>query len=299
MLKTINETHPNYQLAKQFFKDFKNESLIWTAYSWANEKRESKIEFVNLLNERHSFEAIATYLENEFEKSNPEEISTFLRECYKYKINYIPNEDLRFLEKDSRLCWLIINDFKNKYKDLIHRRYNFRNGYLSLLYLIHIELASYRLKTDDLRYYLKLLKNEDNPVSFLSKYIDNPEFIDWALKYTERNKHIFTLPNFTPTNTNEKLEKFLGYWDFIYIDDLQRYCIEINQLKKSWQQKVFRIKNKNNPKNKYHLPLRANTKKLLEELAVFKNISENEVLEILINKAYDNEMRDKKGKALY
>lgn len=47
------------------------------------------------------------------------------------------------------------------------------------------------------------------------------------------------------------------------------------------------------------MPLRANTKKLLEELAVFKNISENEVLEILINKAYDNEMRDKKGKALY
>jgi len=43
MLKLINETHPNYQPAKQFFKNFKDESLIWTAYSWIYKKNFSKI----------------------------------------------------------------------------------------------------------------------------------------------------------------------------------------------------------------------------------------------------------------
>lgn len=59
------------------------------------------------------------------------------------------------------------------------------------------------------------------------------------------------------------------------------------------------MKNKDNPKRSYHLPLKKESKKLLEELALFKNISEIEVLEILIKEAYTNEMCDKKGKALY
>ena len=69
MLKLINEVHPNYQLAKQFFKDFKDESLIWTADRWAAKENMSKIGIFNILNERHSFEAIATYLESEFENA--------------------------------------------------------------------------------------------------------------------------------------------------------------------------------------------------------------------------------------
>ena len=59
------------------------------------------------------------------------------------------------------------------------------------------------------------------------------------------------------------------------------------------------MKNKDNPKKSYHLPLKKESKNLLEELALFKNISKSEVLEKLINEAYKNEMCDEKGKALY
>lgn len=72
MLKLINEVHPNYQPAKQFFKDFKDESLIWTADRWAAKENMSKIGIFNILNERHSFEAIAGEFKHEvrqFEKS--------------------------------------------------------------------------------------------------------------------------------------------------------------------------------------------------------------------------------------
>ncbi len=299
MLKLINETHPNYQPAKQFFKNFKDESLIWTAYSWIYKKNFSKIEFLNLLNERHSFEAIASYLEKEFRDSNSEELNSFLEYCYKHEIKFTPNEDLKFLAKDNRLCWFIINYLKIKYSELEYTRYKFINPYFSLLFLIQIELLDYKIELNDIREYKKLLNNKGNCVHFLNTYINNADFIDWALKYTEKKYHIKTFPNFTPTTINEKLDIFLGHWDFLYINDQKEYTFEINKLKKAWQQNIFRIKNKDNPKKKYHLPLKKDAKKFLEELALFKNISESEVLEILIKEAYKNEMCNEKGKAQY
>lgn len=299
MLNTIDKDHPNYELTIKIFKEFKDESLIWIVDRWADKNDMSKMGVLKLINDRHNFKEIADYLEIEFKNSTPKNLEIFLENCYENKHKYILNEDLKFLEKDSRLCWAIINNLKYKYKEDIPRRYNFRNPYFSLIFLIHIELFNFNIQVDELRHYLKQISNKDNPVVFLSKYIENPEFIDWALKYTERKNRIITFPNFTPTNSNDQLEKLLGYWDFLYINDLQKYCIEINKLKKSWQQNIFREKNKENPKKKYHLPLRKDAKKFLEELALFKNISESEVLEILIKEAYKNEMCNEKGKAQY
>lgn len=299
MLKLIKETHPNYQLAKQFFKDFKDESLIWTTYSWASERNGNKKSFLNLLNEKHSYESIASYMEKEFKKCTLDELNIFLINCYEDKIKYVPDGDLRFLEKDNRLCWFIINSFKKEYSELKYERYKFTRPYFLLLYLIQIELIKYRVKLNNIREYKKLLNKKGNCMHYLKNYIDDTNFINWALKYTEKKYYITTFPNFTPTTINEKLDIFLGYWDFLYINDQKEYTIEINKLKKAWQQNIFRKKNEENPKKKYHLPLRKDAKKFLEELALFKNISESEVLEILIKEAYKNEMCNEKGKAQY
>lgn len=287
MLNTIDKDHPNYELTIKIFKEFKDESLIWIVDRWADKNDMSKMGVLKLINDRHNFKEIADYLEIEFKNSTPKNLEIFLENCYENKHKYILNEDLKFLEKDSRLCWAIINNLKYKYKEDIPRRYNFRNPYFSLIFLIHIELFNFNIQVDELRHYLKQISNKDNPVVFLSKYIENPEFIDWALKYTERKNRIITFPNFTPTNSSDQLEKLLGYWDFLYINDLQKYCIEINKLKKSWQQNIFREKNKENPKKYFHLPLKKKTKNHLEKLAHLKNMSESNVLEELINKAYE------------
>ena len=51
--------------------------------------------------------------------------------------------------------------------------------------------------------------------------------------------------------------------------------------------KEYREKNKENPKKYFHLPLKKKTKNHLEKLAHLKNMSESNVLEELINKAYE------------
>lgn len=297
MLRILGNNHKNYSVSNQFFKEFKDESLIWTAYLWASEKNEDKNKYLDLLNKRHSFESITLYLQKEFENTNENELTDFLEKCYRLKNQYIPNDDFEFLEKDHRLCWFIINNLENENKDLKRKRYKYENPYFSLIFLIHIELLDQKISVEDLRKYKKTLNENKNPHKFLDSYIENKSFITWALEYTEKKYRIRTNPSFTPTDYNEELEVFLGYWDYQYLNNQYKYLHEINALKKAWQQKQFR--DKGGPKKPYHLPLTKNTKSQLEKLAEKMNISETKILEKLLDDAYKKEMLNEKGKALY
>jgi len=71
----------------------------------------------------------------------------------------------------------------------------------------------------------------------------------------------------------------------------------IERMRKSWSQQKFRDAGKT--KTKHHLPLTKQAKRNLKKLALFKNKSESEILEELINESYLLEMCDDEGKALY
>ena len=71
----------------------------------------------------------------------------------------------------------------------------------------------------------------------------------------------------------------------------------LQRMSKSWSQQKFRDAGKT--KTKHHLPLTKQAKRNLKKLALFKNKSESEILEELINESYLLEMCDDEGKALY
>ena len=87
------------------------------------------------------------------------------------------------------------------------------------------------------------------------------------------------------------------FWDYYYYQNPDKYILNIQKLKKAWQQKQFR--DKGGLKKPYHLPLTKKTKSQLVALAEKMNISETKILEKLIEEAYQKEMLDAKGKALY
>ena len=68
-------------------------------------------------------------------------------------------------------------------------------------------------------------------------------------------------------------------------------------MRKSWSMQKFRDAGKT--KTKHHLPLTKQAKRNLKKLALFKNKSESEILEELINESYLLEMCDDEGRALY
>ncbi|WP_227592235.1 hypothetical protein [Acinetobacter sp. TTH0-4] len=121
----------------------------------------------------------------------------------------------------------------------------------------------------------------------LNKYIKDKDFIEWSKNYIDKNFKYTVFPQFI--FEKEKLHEnyIYAYFDDLYTNNREKYINNLNKLKKSWQQNVFRSKNKDNLKKKFHLPLRKNTKVRLKELAEIDNISESELLEKLINREYE------------
>lgn len=297
MTKNLTNADKFNKLVDEFFKEFKNESLVWTGYLWVIRRKGSEQIYLEFLNKHHNFQIIHEFMKNDFFKCDLEEFEDFLKECRESKLSYIPNEDLNFLKDQDRLCWFLINQIEYKYKNIKDKKYRYENAYFSLLFLIHIKLDSNRITLNDIREYIKTLGEKKNLRELLSTYINDNDFISWALNYTDTKYRIRTQPNFKPKDNKEKLDIFLAYWDNEFVDNKYRYEVEINTLKKAWQQKQFR--DKGGLKKPYHLPLSKKTKSQLEILAEKMNISETKVLEKLIEGAYKNEMLDEKGKALY
>lgn len=297
MIKFFPNQHTNFKLCSDFFREFKDEDLIWTTHLWVNDQRLPTSEYLDLLNRIHNFEELQDFLTKAFEKTRKENLERFIDKCQRKKIRYFPAQDLNFLSNNNRLCWFIINQLEDEFLSLKILKYQYKNSYFLLIYLIQIYFPDKRIKIEDLRDFYKSLESSKNPKKILKNYINDSSFINWSLDYTENQYSIETHPSFPAISINEKIEKLYGYWDHQYYNNEYKYLHDINLLKKAWQQKQFR--DKGGLKKPYHLPLTKNTKSQLGALADMMNISEAKVLEKLIDDAYKNEMLNEKGKARY
>lgn len=140
----------------------------------------------------------------------------------------------------------------------------------------------------------------DKEISWISP--DDELQLKWAKEYLFK---IFQNPslNYTPPSKKINLNQ-LSLYDQILID-LDHYSylnpavrtILIEKMKKSWSQKKYRQSDK--VKKNYHLPLTKDCKDKLSKLSALMNLSENKVIEKLINKEYELEATDDKGRFKY
>jgi len=167
-----------------------------------------------------------------------------------------------------------------------------------LIYFIDISPFSNEKKIDDLNIALRTYNTHKTHDSQL-KWIDfsDTNQTEWAIKYL-RSK--YRLISFFTVDTIHSYEPFLiistsldCYKAFLYNEKSQF----IERMRKSWSMQKFRDAGKT--KTKHHLPLTKQAKRNLKKLALFKNKSESEILEELINESYLLEMCDDEGKALY
>lgn len=296
-MKFIRPQDSNFKLCVEFFREFKNEDLIWITNLWIEDQQRSQSDYLNFLNRIRNFDDIKDLLEKEFEKTGKENLEKFINYCYRRKIRHHPPEHLNFLSNNNRLCWLLINHIENKTSYLKFMKYPYRNIYFSLIYIIQKKSAERKIKLEELRELNRFISDKKNPKHILKTYINDKDFIDWALSYTESQHLIDTNPRFQPISINEKFEKFYGYWDCYYSDNEDQYIHDITLLKKAWLQKKTRETDNLKKSNNLSLTKKSRTK--LKALAEKINISETKVLEKLIEDAYKNEMLDEKGKALY
>lgn len=319
-------------LIDKHLRNFKEHEYVWLAWNAASNLNYTPRYLLDFFNINNSFDQLNRYIKKILSELEEDGLNSFINNCCQKKKEYHLDLDINLFLNDNRLCWFLINrflddynillftkpktlnqlnpaeeyqlinnKFKNKKNNTTSRTY-INNPKVFILALIYInpKIANKpHQRNIDLEKYITEFNEIKKEKVNLNRYISNKEFMKWSKDYIDRHFNYNVFPKFRFEQEQLNQEFIHAYFDDLYINNKEKYINDLNKLKKSWQQNVFRMKNKDNPKKSYHLPLKKESKKNLKELALFKNISESEVLEKLINEAYKNEMYDEKGKARY
>ena len=167
-----------------------------------------------------------------------------------------------------------------------------------LIYFIDITLVSNDKKIDDLNSALRkynIQKTQDSQLKWLDS--SNTYQTEWAIKYLQskfRLISLFTVHTIHDYEPSLVISTSLDCYKSFFDNEKSQF---IQRMSQSWSQQKFRDAGKT--KTKHHLPLTKQAKRNLKKLALFKNKSESEILEELINESYLLEMCDDEGRALY
>lgn len=131
-------------------------------------------------------------------------------------------------------------------------------------------------------------KTQDNEISWLTR--DDEQQITWAMNYIAKCG-LYSI--------DESFKGITPYDKLLLI--LDSYCREqtiyrtvfIEKMRKSWTQYKYRSAGKT--KKNYHIPLTKSSKEKLSKLSDLMNISENKLLEKLINEKYESLATDHHG----
>lgn len=136
----------------------------------------------------------------------------------------------------------------------------------------------------------KNFKSADNEISWI-KPTENKQ-IAWCINYLKKfNFYNFSVFEYSDVSPYEQI---LITLDSISPSQIIQRTIFIEKMKKSWTQQKYREAGK--IKTNYHLPLTKDCKDKLKKLSELMNMSENKLLERLINEKYDLEATDENGK---
>lgn len=136
----------------------------------------------------------------------------------------------------------------------------------------------------------KNFKSTDNEISWIKP--TEKKQIEWCIKYLK--KFNFYDSSFFEYSDVSPYEQILITLDSISPNQIIQRTIFIEKMKKSWTQQKYREAGK--IKTNYHLPLTKDCKDKLKKLSELMNMSENKLLERLINEKYDLEATDENGK---
>jgi hypothetical protein len=171
------------------------------------------------------------------------------------------------------------------------------NLYEYLQFTIDTINKSTREKTNFLSFQMYEYQNNATPENDL-KWIDfkNSHQTSWIIKHLESKNLLLSLflGNFSLRDQPSII--ITSSLDCLSLNAKEKKQL-LQRMSKSWSQQKFRDAGKT--KTKHHLPLTKQAKRNLKRLALFKNKSESEMLEELINESYLLEMCDDEGKALY
>ena len=126
---------------------------------------------------------------------------------------------------------------------------------------------------------------------------DTIDFYRWAKSYMDDHNEKYHSAAYTPITDEEYRTTVNIIFDKLFDENEDIYAALKDKLANAWYQKKYRQKNKGKKPHYYALSKRA--KEALHILAFKRNMSEEQIIENLINEFYVKECVDAQGQSLY
>ena len=126
---------------------------------------------------------------------------------------------------------------------------------------------------------------------------DTIDFYRWAKSYMDDHNEKYHSAAYTPITDEEYRTTVNIIFDKLFDENEDIYAALKDKLANAWYQKKYRQKNKGKKPHYYALSKRA--KEALHILAFKRNMSEEQIIENLINEFYVKECVDVQGQSLY
>ncbi|MDC4584464.1 hypothetical protein OW666_16200 [Acinetobacter baumannii] len=296
---------------KQTVKQFSDEDMIWVLHVMNKDHEEHYLGRniddmdsalvrldIKTLNTMTNMDEIRIKVINSYEEIKEGSINHFIGTLKDFQSTLkIRGRDLSKYKSNKRLLYFVLNQINHK-----EGQYNtfrdIQNEYFRFLYTIFM-LPNYydtNRTLDDLEAsFSKIISKK--PLHF--KSFDSDEFYLWAKTYMDQdreNAKVLNSTSYTPLSPKEYSIVVNAIFDNLLAIDNNIYRALKDKLSNAAYQKNYRKKNKG---RKHHYYLTDKAHRCLEILSEKHNITEEKMIEDLINERYTKECMDMNGNHLY
>lgn len=249
---------------------------------------------IDCLNSLNNLKDIKKLVIKNYEKYNNHEIRDFLDDLKKFKSKIeTTNIDFTKVKNNARFlnfaCYLINEKAGDRELD------NIKSKYFNFLYVALTQPVFYKSP----RHIERIFSDFSEVYSKYPSHFKNDQdryFYIWAKKYMDENS-AYESREYSPTEDSEYPIVVNSIFDMLYHQNQEVHYALRKKLSNAWYQRKYRQENKGKKENYYALTLK--TKECLKALCYKRNLSEEEVIETLINENYTKECCYPSGKPLY
>jgi len=208
---------------------------------------------------------------------------------------YLRGHDLSKYKSDKRLLKFSIHYLtKSRYNS---EKIELDNEYYKFIYLIYVQQnREYNILNCIEENFSRIITTA--PLHF--KKNDNIDFYRWAKGYLDNDgdssNKCTNSKLYTPLTDEDYRITINSIFDILLDSHPDTYKVLKDKISNAWYQKSYRQKNKGK-KHYYFLPDK--TYECLKILALKKNLTEDRMIDLLINKNYSEECLSKTGNSLY
>ena len=288
---------------KSFLTQLRDEDLIWVLYVYhrtnidnnrrIRERNEAIEKDIAKLNSLDKLKNISKFIIDEINNANDDDIYYFLRDLKDFQSRItIHSFDFNKIKDNQRFLQFACKVLNEKEGDRLIL--DIKNLYFQLLYLAYTVPSFYESSRSIENIYYRF----DKIYSKFNSHFKSPcsDFFVWAKKYINENSE-FRKYRRDASHVSEYETLINSIFDIIYYEDENIHYALRKKLYNAWYQKKHREEKKVKKPNYYALTKRA--REALLTLAFKNGLSEEQMIERLINETYAKECCSVDGENLY